>query len=124
MLTRCVTQYYIADSRACHELIKVDSVSDLGVRFDFKLCFSDHVNEKICKAYSVLGVIKRNFIYMDKNTFTLLYKAMVRSHLEYANAVWCPYKKGHIEIIKKVQRRATKLIISLKHLSYSFSCVH
>ena len=69
----CNTQYYIADSRACHELIKVDSVSDLGVRFDFKLCFSDHVNEKICKAYSVLGVIKRNFIYMDKNTFTLLY---------------------------------------------------
>jgi len=102
MLTPCVTQYYIADSRACHELIKVDSVSDLGVRFDFKLCFSDHVNEKICKAYSVLGVIKRNFINMDKNTFTLLYKAMVRPHLEYANAVWCPYKKGDIEVIEKV----------------------
>jgi len=102
MLTPCVTQYYIADSRACHELIKVDSVSDLGVRFDFKLCFSDHVNEKICKAYSVLGVIKRNFINMDKNTFTLLYKAMVRPHLEYANTVWCPYKKGDIEVIEKV----------------------
>jgi len=40
------TQYYIEDSRACHELIKVDSVSDLGVRFDFKQCFSDHLNEK------------------------------------------------------------------------------
>jgi len=45
----CDTQYYIEDSRACHELIKVDSVSDLGVRFDFKLCFSDHVNEKLAK---------------------------------------------------------------------------
>jgi len=45
---------------------------------------------------------------------------MVRPHLEYANAVWCPYKKGDIEIIEKVQKRATKLIISLKHLSYSF----
>ena len=72
---------------------KVYTVSDLGVRFDSKLCFSDHMNEKINKAYSVLGVIKRNFRYMDKNTFTLLYKAMVRPHLEYANAVWCPYKK-------------------------------
>ena len=61
----------------------MDSVSDLGVRFDFKLRFSHHVNEKISKAYSVLGVIKRNFIYMDKNTFTLLYKAMARPHLEY-----------------------------------------
>jgi len=58
---------------------------------------------------------------MDKNTFTLLglYKAMVRPHFECANAVWCPYKKGDIEIIEKVQKRATKLIISLKHLSYS-----
>jgi len=33
--------------------------------------------------------------------------------------MWCPCKKGDIEIIEKVQKRATKLIISLKHLSYS-----
>ena len=30
----------------------------------------------------------------------------------------CPHKKGDIEIIEKVQKRATKLIISLKKLSY------
>ena len=35
------------------------------------------MNEKINKAYSILGVIKRNFIYVDKNTFILLCKAMV-----------------------------------------------
>ena len=51
--------------------------------------------------------------------FILLYKAMVRPHLEYTNAVWCPYKKGDIELIEKVQKRATKLIISLKYLTYS-----
>ena len=44
---------------------------------------------------------------------------MVRPHLEYANAVWCPYKKGGIELIEKVQKRATKLIISLKHPTYT-----
>jgi len=44
---------------------------------------------------------------------------MVRPHLEYANAVWCPYKKGDIELVEKVQKRATKLIISLKHLTYT-----
>ena len=43
---------------------------------------------------SVLGIIKRNFIYMDERTFTLLYKSMVRPHVEYANSVWCPYKIG------------------------------
>jgi len=43
---------------------------------------------------------------------------MVRPYLEYANSVWCPYQKGDIEIIEEVQKSATKLIISLKKLSY------
>ena len=33
---------------------------------------------------------------MDKNTFINLYKSRVRPHLEYANLVWSPYKKGDI----------------------------
>jgi len=33
------------------------------------LTFRDHMLEKINKAYSVLGIIKRNFIYMDEHTF-------------------------------------------------------
>ena len=99
------TNYCIEHGKARHELIKVDSFSDLGVRFDSKLCFSDHINDKINKAYSVLKVIKRNFIYMNKTTFILLYKAMVRPHLEYANAVWCPYKKGDIELVEKVKKK-------------------
>jgi len=42
---------------------------------------------------------------------------MVRPHLEYANSVWCPYKIGDIK--EKVQKRATKLIINLKNMSYT-----
>jgi len=56
----------------------------------------DHINEKVNKAYSILSIIKRNFIYLDTNSFVLLYKAIVRPHSEYANSVWChcPYKKA------------------------------
>jgi len=43
---------------------------------------------------------------MDKSTLVLLYKAMVRPHLEYANSVLCPFKKGDIEnILKKCKRK-------------------
>jgi hypothetical protein len=49
----------------------------------------------------------------------MLYKAMVRSHLEYAVTVWYPYKKGDIKTIEKVQMRATKLISKLKSRQYS-----
>jgi len=44
---------------------------------------------------------------------------MVTPHSEYSNYVWCPFKKGDIKNIEKVQKkRATKLIISLKKLPY------
>jgi len=91
---------------------------DLGVRFDNNLTFREHMSENINKAYSVLGIIKRNFIYMDEHTFILLYKAMVRPHIEFANSVRCPYKLGDIKEIEKVQKRATKLIIKLKNKPY------
>ena len=71
----------------------------------------------------MLGLIKRNFTYMDRNRFTVLYKSLVRPHLEYANSVWSPHKKAVIEDIEKNPKRATKLVISLKHLSYKDSLV-
>jgi len=48
---------------------------------------------------------------MDSRTFIMLYKAMVRPHVEYATLVWSPYKKGDIEAVEKVQKRATKIKI-------------
>ena len=51
---------------------------------------------------------------------------MVRPHLKkYANSVWCPYKLGDIKEIEKVQKRATKLKITLKtcHIQTGFSRV-
>jgi len=50
-------------------LVKLDSFKDLGVIFDSKLNFGEHIKEKINKAYSVIGVIKINFIHIDKSSF-------------------------------------------------------
>jgi ribonuclease P/MRP protein subunit RPP40 len=73
---------------------------------------------KINKAYSFLGLIKINFTYLSKDAFITLYKALVRSHLEYAVQLWSPYTVAYIKNIEKVQMRATKLITCIKHLPY------
>jgi len=35
----------------------------------------------------MLGIIKRNFKYLNSNSFVLLYKSTVRSHLDYGTIV-------------------------------------
>jgi len=68
-------------------IAKVDKVKDLGVTFDSRLKFDEHIDIKISKAYQMLGIIKRHFIYLTPDTFVVLYKSLVRSHLEYAVCV-------------------------------------
>ena len=91
---------------------------DLGVYIDSDLTFEAHIREVVNKANRVTGVIKRNFKDLSCSAFVLLYKAMVRSHLEYAQNVWSPYKRKYIDMIEKVQRRATKIIPTIAKMPY------
>ena len=118
MNTLTYDYHYIDKDANCGIIQRVSSVTDLGVKFDDELSFSFHIYDKIALANKMLGIIKRNFVNMNKECFLLLYKSLVRSHLEYANSVWCPYKVGLINDIERVQRRATKLLVCIKGLSY------
>jgi len=69
-------------------------------------------------AYMMLGIIKRNFKYLTIDSLVLLYKSMARSHLDYCSSVWAPYRKGDIEALEKVQKKATKILPALKNLKY------
>jgi len=95
------------DRNQLFPLEKVKSMVDLGVCFDNSVTFRDHISEKINKAYSVLGIIKRNFISMDKHTFMLLYKSIICPHVAFANSVWCLYKIDDLKEIEKIQSHQT-----------------
>ena len=92
---------------------------DLGVTFDADLTFDDHIHDKVKKANSIVGLIRRTFSYLDCSTFRKLYVAFVRPHLEYAQIVWSPHLRKHIDMIENVQIRATKLVDGLKELDYA-----
>ena len=96
----------------------VKEETDLGVVIDDNLTFHSHMQTKISKANSIMGLIRRSFQYLDKDMFKMLFTALVRPHVEYANAVWAPSLKKDIEAVENVQRRATKYLPGLQDLSY------
>ena len=94
------------------------SEKDIGVIIDNKLSFREQIDTKATKANTIMGIIRRTFTHMDKNTFMQLYRSMVRPHLEVSNSVWIPHQKQDIETLEQVQKRATRYIPGFKELPY------
>lgn len=111
--------YYIGEGTDRQMLTKLSKERDLGVIIDEDLSFDIHISEMVKRANQMLGIIKRNFKGLDRNSLLAIYKSMVRSKLEYAHSVWNPHKQKHIKMIERVQRRATKLMPGLRDLSYT-----
>ena len=93
---------------------------EVGVTIDNKLSFDKHITEKVNKANSIIGVIRRTIEYLNLKTFRMLYVSLVRPHLEYADPVWNPYLKKTIDMIENIQRRATKPRGSQEPVSFTW----
>lgn len=87
-------------------LQRVTSICDLGVIIDEKLKFNEHIGVTAAKAFSALGFIRRHAAdFTDIYALKILYCSLVRSILEYAAPVWCPYYSTLVLKIERVQRR-------------------
>jgi hypothetical protein len=91
---------------------------DLGVVIDRTGKSSGQCILAARKANIVLGMIKRNISFKSKDVIVRLYKALVRPRLEFCVQAWCPYLRKDIDMIERVQGRATKLIEGFRDLSY------
>jgi len=67
------------------------------------------------KANRVLGCIKSSVVSRAREVILPLCSALVRPHLESCVQLWSPQ---HMDLLDWVQRRATKMIQGLEHLSY------
>ena len=90
----------------------------LGVTMNANMKVSEQCRIAASKGNQVLGIIRRNITYNQKSLIVPLYKAIVRPHLEYCIQAWSPYLKKDIDMLEKIQRRATKLIPGLRDLRY------
>ena len=55
---------------------------------------------------------------MDVELMKQLYTSLVRPYLDCGNVVWHPYLKKDIEMLERVQHRATRIVPGLSKFSY------
>ena len=94
-------------------LSKPGKEKDLGVTMNANMKVSEQCRIAASKGNQVLGMFRRSITYKENSLIVPLYKAIDRPHLEYCIQAWSPYLRKDIDMLEKIQRRATKLIPGL-----------
>ena len=100
---------------------KVKERKHLGLTLDPKLSFGRHVNEKIIKAKNGIGIIKYLSKFLSIKTLDQIYKALVRSRLDYCDIIYhIPTSNSQINLgatlnslVEKVERTQYRAALAI-----------
>ena len=92
------------------ELLPVDSVKDLGVVFDSKLSFNDHIIKTPSSCMSALGQISRVKHIFRKDILVTTINSLVFSKLYYCSSVWSNTSARNIRKLQGVQDFAARIV--------------
>ncbi|KFO89518.1 hypothetical protein N320_04322, partial [Buceros rhinoceros silvestris] len=91
---------------------------DWGILVDQKLNTSQPCALTAQKAKCILGCIKRSVTSRSRKVILPFCSALVIPHLEYCVQLWDSQHKKDLDLLKRVQRRAAKMVREQEHLHY------
>ena len=101
------TQYYYQNC----VITRAEQVSDLGIKFDAQLKFSNHICHTLNHCYKLLGFIFRmTRSTKDIDLLVLLYNSLIRSKLEFCAVLWYPDSAKERNKIEHLQTRFVRLL--------------
>ena len=83
-----------------------------------KLCMSQQCALAAQKANSTLDSVRSGVASRDREVIVLVCSALLSPNLEYSIQVWGPQYRKDVDLLERVQRRATKMTGGLEHLSF------
>ena len=101
-------------------MAKTNEQKHLGFILDSKLSFEKHLYEKIIKAKKYIGIIKHLSCFLPIKTLDQMFKAFVRSHLDYCDIIYhIPPKQDQfgvtlnslMEKVERIQYQAALAVI-------------
>ncbi|CAF1091608.1 unnamed protein product [Brachionus calyciflorus] len=87
-------KYTIFNKFGTQVLNETEVEKDLGVFFENNMKLEAQTRYCCSRANKILGMISKNFQYLDESIVKNLYTGLVRDHIEYAIWAWHPKKKS------------------------------
>ena len=97
------------------EIAPVTTEKDIGFWIRDDLSTTTHVQKARGKALAEISRIRRNFSYIDKRAFCILYNQRIRPHLDYGMTACPPGTVAEAKLLEAVQSKATALVHGLRH---------
>ena len=74
--------------------------------------WSSHVDKVTKSSQTNISVIRRAKTYLPQNSLKLLYNSLVLLHMDYCSAVWSNRYESQTTQLRKVQKKAARLIMN------------
>ena len=92
---------------------------DLGLTISADMKILEQCGIAAANENQIVGLLKRNIVCKERELITqILYKTIVKPHLEYCIQARRPFRKNDIDTLGKVQRRAAKMIHKRSNITY------
>jgi hypothetical protein len=86
----------------------------LGITFDTRLCFKNHIDitrDKASARLNILKAIGNQAWGSDKETLFLIFRALIQSVINYGNPFWFPLAEPtNVKKVQVVQNNALRVV--------------
>lgn len=98
---------------------RVNEITYLGLKIDYKLNWHSHIDSIRNKIYSIIGAIRKAKEVLPRSALIKIYFAHIYSHLKFMLPIWSSGPKVKLKSIKIIQNKALKIIFNKSRLTES-----